>query len=446
MSFSNCRCESADLAIRASADPALRSPGQPLESSARDFMESRFGEDFGAVRLHTDSLATESAQKLSARAYTYGQHIVFGRGAYAGLQGESKERLAHELAHVVQQRQPGGAELNTAQREGEARSAGKAVILGGKMPRLSSATPALSRDPEPGAASSEEDASFQATLAEATCDIPTLCSLSLSAPTVVTRVRLLQAYTQCHPHVSPSSLVGGNPCLTPNLGLPTPAPAQGPRRAPGPTASPGPSPSPSSGGGLSLPSTTIRFNLGPAAFTVDLPASLAIRLPVPFRGAQRVVFALNASPDEFSFRATINAAEHVRIIANAAMTTAGRGSAGLTVQTTRTICQAVNPAAARSALESAGTRLRDAIQAVQTPPTPDPEASEVSRTFAPHARYAEVVAAVAHLHSEIERIQAPCREVPVASFDFGVQGQLTETEDPEDRTPTSIGGSLRIHF
>jgi len=84
---------------------------------------------------------------------------------------------------------------------------------------------------------------------------------------------------------------------------------------------------------------------------------------------------------------------------------------------------------------------------VQTPPAPDPDASELSRTFAPHARYAEVVAAVAHLNSEIERIQAPCREVPVAAFNFGAQGQLMAPDDPEDRgAPAFIGGSVRVHF
>jgi hypothetical protein len=163
-----------------------------------------------------------------------------------------------------------------------------------------------------------------------------------------------------------------------------------------------------------------------------------------------VVFSLNASTSEFSFRVTINAVPHVRIIADASVTTEGRGAAGLTVQTTRTTCRAVDPAAARSALQSAGTRLRDAIQAVQTPPAPEPGASELETTFAPHARFAEVIGAVAHLKSEIDRVGAPCREVPVASFSFGVQGPLTrpgEPAGPGTPPPASfVGGSLRFHF
>lgn len=433
-----------------SVNQTLRSSGEQLSPSIRAHFEPRFGHDFSQVRVHRESIAADSARAINAHAYTVGNHLVFGSGKYAPQSPAGRELLAHELTHVIQQCQSGGLNLSSAQREGEARQASTAISRGSALPRISAASTAISRDPEPA---SEDDASFAATLAEATCDIGALCRLSDSAPTVVTHERLMSAYSLCYPGISPVSLIAGNPCLTPNFGLPalptasaSPT-APGPRRRPGPLAAPASTPAPASGGGLSLPSTTISFNIGAAAVTVDLPASLAIRLPVPFRGAERVVFSLNASTDAFSFSATINATQHVRIIANAAITTEGVGSAGLTVQTTRTSCQAVGPAAARSALQSAGTRLRDAIQAVQTPPAVDPDASELSRTFAPHARYAEVVAAVVHLNSEIERIQAPCREVPVASVNFGVQGQLTTPDDPEDRgVPTFAGVSLGLHF
>jgi hypothetical protein len=110
----------------------------------------------------------------------------------------------------------------------------------------------------------------------------------------------------------------------------------------------------------------------------------------------------------------------------------------------------VSPAAARSALTSAGNQLRDAILAIQNPPAPDPDASELSRTFAPHMRYADVVSAIANLHSEIERVGAPCREVPVVSAQIGVQGPLTTPDTPpgpnDPRPGPSIGGSLTFHF
>lgn len=430
----------------------LRSPGRPLDDDTRDFMEHRFGEDLSAVRLHNDAPAAQASRQIAARAFTVGQHIVLGSGADTADAPAARTTLAHELAHALQQRQPGATDLGSTQRESEARHAASSIAGASPMPHISAASPAISRDPVPG---TEDDAGFEATMAEATCDIASLCRLSFRAPEAVSQSRVMRAYRSCHPGASIVGLVGGSPCLTPNFGLPrtrTGPTAAGPRRTPGatPVAAGAPAPAPAASSGLSLPSTKIDFSLGAAAVTIDLPASLALRLPLPFSGAERVVFALNASPSAFSFSVTINAVPHVRIIANASMTTEGRGAAGLTVQTTRTVCRAVDPAATRSALTAAGTRLRDAIQAVQTPPAPDPEASEVSRTFAPHARLAEVVGAIANMHSEIERVGAPCREVPVASFDFGAQGQLTTPDTPPSSgalPPANfIGGALRLHF
>ncbi|HEU0016072.1 MAG TPA: DUF4157 domain-containing protein [Longimicrobium sp.] len=83
---------------------ALRSPGQPLPASARAFFEPRFGHDFGQVRVHADPLAARSAASVNAAAYTVGNHVVFGSGRYAPESGEGQRLMAHELAHVVQQR------------------------------------------------------------------------------------------------------------------------------------------------------------------------------------------------------------------------------------------------------------------------------------------------------------------------------------------------------
>ncbi|BCR24619.1 eCIS core domain-containing protein [Aquipseudomonas alcaligenes] len=394
----------------------LNTPGTALPASSRAFFEPRFGHDFSRVRIHHDEQASASARDVSAHAYTVGSHVVFAQGRFAPETSSGRELLAHELAHVVQQS-----------------SAGQQRVLRQQAP----ATPA----------------SAQATAAEAACDLGTLCRLSRQAPEVVTQARMLSAWRACVPGVPVTSLVGGNPCLTPNFGSYSAPQAPGPRRSmtgpqPAPASAGGGSSS-GSGGGLSLPSTTINFNLGPAAFTIDLPASLAIQLPVPFSGARLVVFSLNASTSEFSFTATINAVPHVRIIARAGVTTEGVGSAGLTVQTTRTTCQAVSPEAARSALTTAGNRLRDAILAVQNPPAPAADASALSQTFAPHMRYAEVVSAIVKLNSEIERVGAPCREVPVFSAQIGVTGPLTRPDTPPGpgvAPGPSLGGSLTFHF
>ena len=202
-----------------------------------------------------------------------------------------------------------------------------------------------------------------------------------------------------------------------------------------------------------MPSTTINSNLGPAAYTVKLPPSVAVLLPVPFRGAQRVVFNLNASISEFSFSATINALRHVRIIARAGVTTKGQGSAGLTIQSTRTTCHVQDPASARAALQSAGQRLHDAIAAVQSPPPIHGDASKpmgtfdkLKQSFDPHIRFAEVVGAIAAVNSAIEKAQAGCQQVPVVSLDFGVRGPLTRPEEGQTPQPSYLGGDLTFHF
>lgn len=82
----------------------LRAPGQLLEPSTLAFFEPRFGHDFSQVRLHTDSRAAESARAVSASAYTVGHHIAFASGRHAPGTTSGVELLAHELAHVVQQK------------------------------------------------------------------------------------------------------------------------------------------------------------------------------------------------------------------------------------------------------------------------------------------------------------------------------------------------------
>ena len=82
----------------------LSSPGRPLERRTRRFFESRLGHDFSAVRIHTDARAADSARSVNALAYTYGQNVFFGTGQYAPETVHGRQTLAHELAHVVQQR------------------------------------------------------------------------------------------------------------------------------------------------------------------------------------------------------------------------------------------------------------------------------------------------------------------------------------------------------
>jgi peptidoglycan hydrolase-like protein with peptidoglycan-binding domain len=146
----------------------LHSPGQPLDGATRAFMEPRFGHDFsripatsershGAVsalrvgpavdrfeleadhiaetvmraparaespvsydfsrvRVHADGRAAESARAVNAKAYTVGDHIVFGAGEYAPESSAGRKVIAHELAHTLQQSNEGAARTAQLQR------------------------------------------------------------------------------------------------------------------------------------------------------------------------------------------------------------------------------------------------------------------------------------------------------------------------------------------
>jgi hypothetical protein len=52
--------------------------------------------------VHTDDVAADAVDRLSARAFTVGSHIFFGRGEYPPAGPEGMQLLAHELTHVAQ--------------------------------------------------------------------------------------------------------------------------------------------------------------------------------------------------------------------------------------------------------------------------------------------------------------------------------------------------------
>ncbi|UVT17581.1 MAG: DUF4157 domain-containing protein [Nitrospira sp.] len=81
----------------------LTSGGRPLDLSLQYDMGQRFGYDFSSVRVHTGTVAEQSARDVSAHAYTVGNNIVFGQGQFAPETQAGRRLLAHELAHVIQQ-------------------------------------------------------------------------------------------------------------------------------------------------------------------------------------------------------------------------------------------------------------------------------------------------------------------------------------------------------
>jgi len=81
----------------------LGSPARSLDPQTRALMETRFGHDFSAVRIHADPTASRAADAVQAHAFTVGSDIVFGNGKFVPSTPAGQKLLAHELTHVVQQ-------------------------------------------------------------------------------------------------------------------------------------------------------------------------------------------------------------------------------------------------------------------------------------------------------------------------------------------------------
>ncbi|MYZ39668.1 MULTISPECIES: DUF4157 domain-containing protein [unclassified Streptomyces] len=131
--------------------------GQPLDTDTRTDMETRMGADFSDVRVHTDSAAHESAKDVGAHAYTVGNHVVFQRDSYDPSSPGGRTTLAHELTHVVQQRNgpvegteaPGGIRVSDPSDRFEQEAVANADrVLSGPSPEP---TPAPAPAPAPAA-------------------------------------------------------------------------------------------------------------------------------------------------------------------------------------------------------------------------------------------------------------------------------------------------------
>lgn len=141
----------ATPAIPPSVHGVLGSAGRPLDGGTRQLMEQRFGQDFSGVRVHADASAAASARAVGALAYTVGRDVVFAEGQYAPQSRAGRRLLAHELAHVVQQRHmrgsPQGIDPPDSALEREADAAADRIAAGGAPPMLARArAPLLARE------------------------------------------------------------------------------------------------------------------------------------------------------------------------------------------------------------------------------------------------------------------------------------------------------------
>ena len=86
--------------------------GRPLPVSTRSRLEASFGQPLDGVRIHDDARAAELSAAHNADAFTLGDHVAFAAGRFAPGTPSGDHLLAHEIAHVVQQRGGGGGQVD----------------------------------------------------------------------------------------------------------------------------------------------------------------------------------------------------------------------------------------------------------------------------------------------------------------------------------------------
>ncbi len=94
---------------------AFRAPGERLPAALQERFGASLGGDFSDVRVHRDPAAASAAASLGAQAFTSDARIAFARDAWAPGTPAGDRLIAHELAHVVQQRGgPAGLQAKAA--------------------------------------------------------------------------------------------------------------------------------------------------------------------------------------------------------------------------------------------------------------------------------------------------------------------------------------------
>jgi hypothetical protein len=86
-----------------SAIDSTRGSGKSLDQNVAQSLSSSLG-DLSDVRVHTDSTADQLNRSVSARAFATGTDVYFASGEYNPGSAAGDKLIAHELAHVVQQR------------------------------------------------------------------------------------------------------------------------------------------------------------------------------------------------------------------------------------------------------------------------------------------------------------------------------------------------------
>jgi hypothetical protein len=432
------------------------STAKPLPANVQASFGSRFGFDFSRVGIHDDATASDVAASHRAQAVTYGRDVMFARGRYAPGTPQGDRLLAHELAHVVQQAQ-GSRRATPIDAEARADAAAAEVTrghrvsphaLGGALERPQAkpedapvVVPGLTAGPmapasaeieadetitksnpkvvqiaesykaNPGArvalsanltsdaknSSEKERAERQALSAR--MGIVRSALESLGVPHDAIDISPATAYsTSAHGQVS--AAVTSRPTMPTMPGVLLPPPGLLP-----PANIP---PAPPS----SLPSLDLEFTFGPV--TVSLPKEVRAKLPIPLRGAKKLVVELSAQvPGKFAFSLTLDGLPHVRISlkADAKVDTKDSsvtGSAGLVIETVSSICDSPDPGETREKIKAAGDTLNKAAQEYQAATGSD----KLDKAF-------DIAGALGEIYEAVDKAKGKCKAQPRATVEFG---------------------------
>jgi uncharacterized protein DUF4157 len=119
--FTTVAREAAGILPTGEVHPAVNSEitssrggGASLDAGVQDRFSDSLG-DLSDVRVHTDDRADRLNRSVSARAFATGTDVYFARGEYSPGSASGDRLIAHELAHVVQQRgAPSGGPLTVS--------------------------------------------------------------------------------------------------------------------------------------------------------------------------------------------------------------------------------------------------------------------------------------------------------------------------------------------
>jgi hypothetical protein len=136
---------------------AKRGGGQPLDAGAQRDLGGSMGHDFSDVQVHTDGEADRLNRAVRAEAFTTGKDIFFREGKYDPGSNQGRKLLAHELTHVVQQRDSPPKQDLTLSDPGDAseRQAGE-VAEAVASPRTEASAPPVARQAQRGEEEQEE--------------------------------------------------------------------------------------------------------------------------------------------------------------------------------------------------------------------------------------------------------------------------------------------------